>query len=81
MINVLFFARLREQLGCAELQLNYADLTDTDLLRRQLLEHHPQWQEFFDQKILVAINQTLVKGNHPLKDGDEVAFFPPVTGG
>lgn len=81
MIKVLFFARLREQLGCAELQVQYANLMDTDLLRRQLLEHHPQWQEFFDQQILVALNQTLVKGNHPLGDGDEVAFFPPVTGG
>ena len=34
-----------------------------------------------DGKLLAAVNQTLVSFDHPLTDGDEVAFFPPVTGG
>jgi molybdopterin synthase sulfur carrier subunit len=32
-------------------------------------------------KLLAAVNQTLVSFEHPVVDGDEVAFFPPVTGG
>lgn len=34
-----------------------------------------------DGKLLAAVNQTLVSFDHSLTDGDEVAFFPPVTGG
>ncbi len=80
MIQVLFFARLREQLGCDRVTL--ATVPDTDQLRGQLLADHPQWQAFLTQpSLLVAVNHTLVKGAHPLQDGDEVAFFPPVTGG
>ncbi|NIG98343.1 MAG: molybdopterin synthase sulfur carrier subunit [Serratia symbiotica] len=32
-------------------------------------------------KLLIAVNQSLVAADHPLRAGDEVAFFPPVTGG
>ncbi|RTF81482.1 MoaD/ThiS family protein, partial [Serratia marcescens] len=32
-------------------------------------------------KLLAAVNQSLVAADHPLRAGDEVAFFPPVTGG
>ncbi|MGV2470112.1 molybdopterin synthase sulfur carrier subunit, partial [Bacillus subtilis] len=34
-----------------------------------------------DGKLLSAVNQSFVSGEHPLTSGDEVAFFPPVTGG
>lgn len=82
MIKVLFFARLREQLDCAELQLAADHVTDVNALRRKLLEHHPGWQEFLvNRQILVAVNQTLAKDDCMINDGDEVAFFPPVTGG
>lgn len=82
MIKVLFFARLREQLGCTELELAAADVADLTGLRSRLLELHPSWCEFLQsEKILTAHNQTLVKGNVVVNDGDEVAFFPPVTGG
>lgn len=82
MIKVLFFARLREQLECAELELAAADVVDLTGLRSRLLELHPHWYEFLrNEQILMALNQTLIKGNAVVNDGDEVAFFPPVTGG
>ncbi|MES9849249.1 MAG: MoaD/ThiS family protein, partial [Candidatus Thiodiazotropha sp.] len=34
-----------------------------------------------DQRVMMAVNQELTDRNTPLKSGDEVAFFPPVTGG
>jgi len=84
MIKVLFFAQLREQLQCSEISVNEHDaqiITITQL-REYLVLQNPQWAEFLgNKKLLVAVNQTLVKTSHSLQSGDEVAFFPPVTGG
>ncbi len=80
MIKVLFFARLRERLGCDGLEM--ADVADVTTLKQQLLNDHPEWAEELDRpNILVAVNQDLVSANQALQSGDEVAFFPPVTGG
>lgn len=82
MIKVLFFAKLREQLGCAEIELDGRELSTVAELRRQLIEQHPHWVAPLDDKnLLIAVNQTLVKAEHPVGTDDEVAFFPPVTGG
>lgn len=82
MIKVLFFARLREQLNCEGLELDCADLSSVTDVHQHLLQQYPGWANFLeDRKLLVAVNQTLVKPQHPIAAGDEVAFFPPVTGG
>jgi molybdopterin synthase sulfur carrier subunit len=82
MINVLFFARLREQLGCEQTQLDAENVLDLMAVRDALVKQHPAWREYlFDHSLLAAVNQMLVKGNPVIHDGDEVAFFPPVTGG
>ena len=82
MIKIVFFANLREQLGCGELTLaDFTGATIADVLA-QLLLLHPEWTEFFnDKKILLALNQTMAHWNSPVAPHDEVAFFPPVTGG
>lgn len=81
MINVLFFASLREQLGCAGMQLQGVS-TDVCGIRKIILDTRPDWKEFLmNTKILVAVNQVVVKDSYLISDGDEVAFFPPVTGG
>jgi len=83
MIKVVFFAALREQLNCAELSLNADDSTNSIAKVKQLLvEQNPQWQETFNNaSLLSAVNHEMVDNAHPVKAGDEVAFFPPVTGG
>ena len=81
MINVLFFASLREQLGCEKLELSSDGITDVQSLLSALTKLHPNYSNAFNQSILVAVNQEMSTREQTLKPGDEVAFFPPVTGG
>jgi molybdopterin synthase sulfur carrier subunit len=84
MLKVLFFARIREELGNAEVRLDWSEaVADLDSLQAVLCrENGPAWDETLGQdNIIRAVNQTVADGNVPLQDGDEVAFFPPVTGG
>jgi molybdopterin synthase sulfur carrier subunit len=84
MVNVLFFARVREQLGCASLELQWPGAGfDLDSLQEQLcVERGVTWRDILAQDNMIrAVNQVVKAGNCALQDGDEVAFFPPVTGG
>lgn len=84
MLNILFFARVKEQLDCAGLQLEWTEaVADLDALQEQLcVERGSLWREVLGQENMIrAVNQMVVDGNSTLRDGDEVAFFPPVTGG
>jgi len=83
-VKVLFFASVRERLGCAELQFAQGDETlTTESLRDVLIDRGgDSWREVLLQPNLVcAVNQSVVHGSTPLAADDEVAFFPPVTGG
>jgi molybdopterin synthase sulfur carrier subunit len=81
MINVLFFAQVRELVDCDRLQLD-ATFSDVEQLRAELANRSERWALALESgKLLAAVNQTLVSFDSPLTDGDEVAFFPPVTGG
>lgn len=84
MIKVLFFARVREQLGCAALELPWPQAgVDLDGLQESLCrDRGGAWRSVLaEDNMIRAVNQVVVQGNCPLRDGDEVAFFPPVTGG
>jgi sulfur-carrier protein len=75
-ITVKFFASLREQLGKRE----------TILSTTQPLTVSQVWSQVCDNvslppHILTAVNMEYVEANTLVKPGDEVAFFPPVTGG
>ncbi|CAQ85020.1 MULTISPECIES: molybdopterin synthase sulfur carrier subunit [Photorhabdus] len=81
MIKVLFFAQIRELVGTDSLDLDNSYIT-VDSLRNALISKGERWAlALEDGKLLSAVNQSFVHGEHPLQDGDEVAFFPPVTGG
>jgi molybdopterin synthase sulfur carrier subunit len=82
-IRVLFFARIRDQLDCSGLELEWADCPDNlDALQAYLCARGDAWREALaGDNVIRAINQSVVEGSPPLSDGDEVAFFPPVTGG
>ena len=75
-IKVKFFARIREEMGRAEDQVEYTSgLKVSDVWRIT------SGGEAMPGALLVAVNMEHVKGDPELKKGDEVAFFPPVTGG
>ena len=84
MLKILFFARIREELGRAELSLAWSDaVSSLDGLQAELCRQNgPLWEEVLGQdNIIRAVNQAVADGNSAVQDGDEVAFFPPVTGG
>ena len=82
MIRVLFLAQLREQLGVAELQIVAGDIGSITALKQHLVATNPEWERFLsNSKLLVAVNHEYAKGDVIIKSGDDVAFFPPVTGG
>jgi len=81
MIKIHFFASLSERLGCSNINLEYAGEHTVADVKQRLLEKGHSWSLLSEQSVQVAVNQTLSKFDANINDGDEIAFFPPVTGG
>ena len=84
MVTLLYFASLRERVGCSreELALPSGNATVSSLVD-SLRSRDARWTEAFapGRTWRVAVNQRMADLATPLKSGDEIAFFPPVTGG
>lgn len=80
MIRVQYFARYREALGRDDEQVS-GDFATLDDLRLHLLARGGAWDVLGEQNLMCARNQELCSLDEPLEEGDEVAFFPTVTGG
>jgi molybdopterin synthase sulfur carrier subunit len=81
-INVLYFARLRETFGTASEQIDLSSATVADLLATLRARGKPWADELSGERAFrVAVNQDLAGPDTALADRDEVAIFPPVTGG
>lgn len=84
MITLLYFARLRETLDTGREQLALpATVRTLSALRVHLAQRGGAWEKEMaaGRNLRAAVNQTVVAADAPIADGDEVAFFPPVTGG
>lgn len=83
-VRVRYFASVKEQLGkdVEEIEVP-AGIGTVAALRAHLMKRGGDWQTVFSEKKLVraAINQEMAQPAAAIKAGDEVAFFPPVTGG
>ena len=76
-VNVLYFAALRERAGCASQRLQVPlGATVADAFAMGLPRDVAA-----AGGVLFAVNQAYVQADHVLSDGDEVAFIPPLGGG
>lgn len=83
-IKVLYFARLKEAVNYSTEEIDLpADVATVTTLKNYLAKRGETWADLFNGKqvIRAAINHTLVDDLAKIQTGDEVAFFPPVTGG
>jgi molybdopterin synthase sulfur carrier subunit len=82
-MNILYFASLREQLDTDHEQWPTLEglLTVEDLIKQLQARGEPWHRALGNPSLIVSVNQEVVHFNHQLTANDEVAFFPPVTGG
>ena len=84
-MKVLYFASFRERLNCGEETINeneVAQLGSLEDLLHLLRERGSPWDVTLDpDSTLAAINQEMAPLNSSIAPDDEIAFFPPVTGG
>jgi molybdopterin synthase sulfur carrier subunit len=81
-VSVRFFARLRESLDTDKLSLNLPTGANAGKVLETLALRGGKWRQLTDGTALViAVNQAIARPSTPLNNNDEVAVFPPVTGG
>jgi molybdopterin synthase sulfur carrier subunit len=83
MLQLRYFASLRETLGVGDECIELPDgIRDLPALTRWLQARDDTWASALaDTRLHVAINQEIARPDARIADGDEVAWFPPVTGG
>ena len=79
-VTVKLFAILRDKAGVAEMQLAIVDGTSVAEAMESILQQHPQLRPF-SNRVAFAVNLSRVDRQTVLKDGDELALLPPVSGG
>jgi len=79
MIKVLYFGQIAELVGVREHTRSLPADATTAALLADLAHDYPQIQPI--SRLQVAVNQYHASGSTPIKEGDEVAIFEPVTGG
>lgn len=82
-VRILYFAGLREAVGQSTEQMVLpAQVGSVGQLHAHLVARGGVWTALATTKNLrIAVNQQMAAMDAPVQDGDEVAFFPPVTGG
>lgn len=84
MLKIIYFASLKDRIGRASEQVEFPSGADTleDLIQHLSALHGDDWSTaIHSATILTAVNQEMCERHVAIKDGDEIAFFPPVTGG
>jgi len=79
-IRVLFFASLAEITGAREFHLDAAGYTDIASVFDKFAKDFPALERY-RSSIHFAVNSDFARADSPIHGGDEIAFFPPVSGG
>lgn len=83
-IKLLYFARIKEAVNYSTEEIDLpSHVTTVTALKNHLSQRGDVWASLFNgkQTVRAAINHQLVDDMATIQAGDEVAFFPPVTGG
>jgi len=83
-LTIRFFSLVREAVNRGEMTLDWHDgLISVGAVKHHLAKEHGEvWQEaLFQPNLVHALNQKVVDEDCPVVDGDELGFFPPMTGG
>lgn len=80
-VRVLFFGAAREAVGDSEIELELFAPADTRSAFAEVLARFPMLQQRFGRSLLFAVNQEYAAPDAKVRDGDELAVFPPVSGG
>ncbi len=84
MIKIVYFASLKDRIGRSEESLDLPEQIDSvdSLIDHLSALHGDEWSTIINgSTVLVAVNHEMSDRSALVKEGDEVAFFPPVTGG
>jgi molybdopterin converting factor subunit 1 len=79
-IRILFFASLADITGMRDTRLDCAGLADVNSVFEKFVRDFPALEKH-RSSALFALNSEFARPDAPVKDGDEIAFFPPVSGG
>ncbi|MEC8918645.1 MAG: cyclic pyranopterin monophosphate synthase MoaC [Pseudomonadota bacterium] len=82
-VKIQFLAELRERFETAECVLEWARLPSRDIagVKLALINQDPKYKALLNQRVLCARNEAMSQNEAAVAPGDEIAFFPPVTGG
>ena len=81
MNKIIFFAQIRELVGVERLELTVEQMPISQLLEQLSLRGDKWSLALKERTVLCAVNHTLVNYDYIIQEDDEIAFFPPVTGG
>ena len=82
MIKIKYFAWIKDITKSEYENLNYSNLKDINELKKFLIKKHPKLKKFIDEAIIrFSLNQEYITENKKINLNDEIAIFPPVSGG
>jgi len=79
-VRVLFFGAARDAVGQEQIEVELESPINADGARAKLLSDYPSLQRF-GKSLLFAVNQQYAQSDREISEGDELAVFPPVSGG
>ncbi|MDQ4120184.1 MAG: molybdenum cofactor biosynthesis protein MoaE [Acidobacteriota bacterium] len=80
-VTVLFFGAAKDAVGAETVELDFPPQISAAEAFQQILQVYPALPEKFGKSLLFAVNQNYASGDETVRNGDELAIFPPVSGG
>jgi len=78
-MRILYFASLKENLNTSDENINFSSPVTISFIKEELINKYGE--QYFPKNLLCAVNHEIASEDTIVNNEDEVAFFPPVTGG